>query len=114
MIRISEEVKELFIKIIIPAIIIITSMLMVKRQVEGRLTGFTIFVSYGLGIGFCYLFRNLIFEYFPGEESLIPVAFLAMGAKDLIKYVLYKAKWDELGKWLLEIVKSWIDSKLKR
>lgn len=114
MMRLDEEIKELFVKIIIPAIIVISSMLMVKKQVEGRLTGFTIFSAYGLGIGACYLCRNLIFKYFPGEESLIPVAVLAIGAKDLIKYALYRAKWDELGKWLLEIAKSWIDNKLRK
>ena len=111
MIRLSEEIKELLIKIIIPAFVMVVVKISVQNNRE-RMSLTNIIASVVSGLGLAYLSSGLILKHFSDEMVTLIAAGVALTAEHIVSIVLYRLNWDKIGDAFLSAVQSWINRKM--
>lgn len=84
-----EEFKEIFLKILFPALIVATIMVSYRRMREGKQTVFNVVSSYVSALGIAYLSGDLILHYMPKNLITVSVAIIAFSSEKIVGYLLY-------------------------
>ena len=103
-----EEFKELFVKILFPALIVATIMVSYRRMREGRQTTFNIISSYVSALGIAYLSGDLVLSYMPKNLITISVAIIAFSSEKIVGYLLYTFNVEQ---WLKHLFNFLISNK---
>lgn len=91
------ESKDLFLKILFPALIVATITVAYRRMKEGKQSTFSIISSYASALGIAYLSGDLILHYMPEYLITISASIIAFLSKEIVGYLLYNFNVEE---WL--------------
>ena len=91
----SEEAKELILKILVPAWIGVTIKLatMIGRE---KLTWVKVAASYTTGLGSAYLCGSYVLEAFSTNTASLVIATIAIGSEKITEYLMYKLDLKEV------------------
>lgn len=110
--KIDNELRELFIKIIVPALVIISVKLSIQNK-RDRVSLFNVVSSIISGIGVAYLSSGLILKNFSDEWIALIVAAVTLTSEKIVAWFIYKMDIDLLGDAFIEMLKNWIIKRSK-
>ena len=105
--KVTNELQELFVKIIVPALITISAMLAIENK-RKKVSRSVVFCSIVVGVGIPYLCSTLIFEHISNEFIPVIVAVIALSSEKIMSWFMYKMNLDVLGDAFIEMLKNWI------
>ena len=90
-----EEVKNLFIKVLIPALIGVSIRLAITSKKQ-TMSVFNIIASVVVGCGVAWLFSGIIMDNFSEQFQPLIIALMAISGEKIATWVIYKWNVDKL------------------
>ncbi len=99
--KLSEEVQNLLVKIIIPSLVAVS----IKIAISSRKTGMTTFnviTSIVIGVGSAYLFSGLIISNFSDDYIPLMIALVTITGEKIGNWIIYRLNIDSFIEALIE------------
>jgi len=93
--KLPEEVKALFVKTLIPALIAVSIKIAINAK-ERKITILQVVVSFVTGIGFAYIFSDYVDEAFSHPWHTVVIAIIAISGEKIGYYIIYKLNIENL------------------
>src|SRR5690606_12611620 len=94
--KIPEEIENLLIKIIIPALVAISIKLAVQSR-QGKMSLFTTITSIIVGVGCAYLSSGWVLKTFSDETMPIAVGVITIAGEKIAYWLIFKFNFDIIG-----------------
>ena len=94
--RIPQELKEFFLKIIIPAVVAISIKLAMESRNE-KISFFNALTSVIIGVGCAYLASGWVMDSFKDNTIPLIIACITIVGEKISYWLIYKFKFDVLG-----------------
>lgn len=104
---ISNDLRELLVKILIPSLVGISIKLAVQSR-QGRVSPFNMFSSIIIGLGLAYLFGDLVISYVHEKWSAVVIAAITITGEKIAYWLIYQLRFDVIGDAFIEAIKNWI------
>lgn len=91
--EISQELENLFVKVLIPALVAIS----IKIAIAGRKKGMSVLnvvTSIVIGVGFAYLFSGIVMSSFSDDYIPLVIALVTITGEKIGNWVIYKLNID--------------------
>lgn len=99
--KIPEELENLLIKIIIPALVAISIKLAVQSR-EGKMSLFSTIMSIIIGVGCAYISSGWVLKTFSEETMPIAVGVITIAGEKIAYWLIFKFNFDVLGDALID------------
>lgn len=99
--EIEEGAKNLFIKVLIPALVAVSIKIAIASR-KNSMTVFNIVTSIVIGVGSAYLFSGLIMSNFSDELVPLMIALVTISGEKIGNWIIYKFNIDTLIEALIE------------
>lgn len=99
--EIEKEVRNLLVKVLIPAIVAVSIKIAITMR-KNKMTVFNIIASFIVGVGSAYLFSGFILGHFSDEYVPLMIALVTISGEKIGNWILYKFNVDSLIETIIE------------
>lgn len=100
------EFKELFLKILFPALVVATMVVSYRKAMKLKQSNFNIAASYIIAGGIAYLTGDFILNNVRDDLITLSVAIICFSSEKIVKYMLYTFNVEEWLKHLFDFLIS--------
>jgi len=101
--EIPDEIRNLFIKIIIPALVAMSIKLAVQSR-KGKISLFSAIASIAIGVGCAYLSANWVLGTFSDELMPIAIAVITIAGEKVAYWLIFKFNFDVVGDAFIDYI----------
>lgn len=102
----TASIKEIFVKILFPALVVATIIVAHRRMKEGKQSFFNVVSSYITAGGITYLSGEFILSYVPEDLITLSAGIVAFSSEKIVGYLLYTFNVEEWLKHLFNFLLS--------
>lgn len=104
----SEEIANLFTKILIPAFIAVSVSIAVRIKKFGKISFLNVILAYIIGISTAYLSGFFIYEHLSNGAAIISISVIAISGEKIGYWLVFKLRIDDILSSVLDALKKWL------